>query len=233
MRSMVSQIDSYRAASNTFRNKYNCLPGDCAKAVELGLGTSGGDGDTGNGDNMILGFDGSNYNNDWFNDEMGNYWYHLSQAKLMNGNFVSSNGINMTDLIPDNSLPSVKYGIGGKIVVGWSLPEGFTEPLLNHNVFWIFKPAKYIRMVAGGTGPADECQSSSNYCDFTFTPLQAHSYDTKVDDGLPNTGNVQAAYKADMGIPDTISCVTAYPSSTATYRLTTTTLSCALMVRAD
>lgn len=44
-RKLMTQLESYELALNTFRLKYNCIPGDCANAGMFGLGTSG----TGNG----------------------------------------------------------------------------------------------------------------------------------------------------------------------------------------
>jgi prepilin-type N-terminal cleavage/methylation domain-containing protein len=37
VRAQVSQIDHINAAVQTFRDKYNCLPGDCAKGSDFGF----------------------------------------------------------------------------------------------------------------------------------------------------------------------------------------------------
>ena len=39
IRATISQIEKYNTAVNTFRTKYNCLPGDCpaAQAQQLGI----------------------------------------------------------------------------------------------------------------------------------------------------------------------------------------------------
>lgn len=48
-RKVMKQMEAYQTAVNTFRLKYNCLPGDCTTAANPGLGTSGnGDGVIGN-----------------------------------------------------------------------------------------------------------------------------------------------------------------------------------------
>lgn len=54
-RAQISQLEEYKTATNTFRLKYDCLPGDCNKAVMLGLGTSGAAGANGNGNKKIGG----------------------------------------------------------------------------------------------------------------------------------------------------------------------------------
>lgn len=46
-RALMSQLGQYEVAYNTFRVKYNCIPGDCAKAADFGLGPSG------NGDKFV------------------------------------------------------------------------------------------------------------------------------------------------------------------------------------
>jgi len=40
-RAMVSQLEKFQTAYTTFQIKYNCVPGDCATASALGLGSSG------------------------------------------------------------------------------------------------------------------------------------------------------------------------------------------------
>src|SRR5438105_3445874 len=77
VRATVGQVEKYNTAVNTFFNKYNCLPGDCAQTLNFGLGTSGGPGDNGNGDGFICNSTGvANING----SECGNFWYHLAQA---------------------------------------------------------------------------------------------------------------------------------------------------------
>lgn len=48
-RALMQQMQDIQVAVNTFRLKYSCLPGDCATAVQLGLGRDG------NGDKLIGG----------------------------------------------------------------------------------------------------------------------------------------------------------------------------------
>ena len=37
IRKTIKQTEQFDAAINTFRNKYNCLPGDCTKPAEFGF----------------------------------------------------------------------------------------------------------------------------------------------------------------------------------------------------
>ena len=76
---IISQISSYNAARNTFQGKYGGIPGDLEKAVVFGLGTSGGPGDNGNGDQYLT--------NTTTNAENINFWYHLGRAGYIDGSF--------------------------------------------------------------------------------------------------------------------------------------------------
>jgi prepilin-type N-terminal cleavage/methylation domain-containing protein len=86
IRAVVSQMQKYNTAVSAFRLKYDCLPGDCPNAVALGLGTSGGAGDNGDGNGMIHSY-GFMFASQWANHQKENLnvWYHLSQAGMIEG----------------------------------------------------------------------------------------------------------------------------------------------------
>lgn len=46
-RALIKQMQDIQLAVRVFKDKYNCIPGDCAKAADFGLGTSG------NGDKYV------------------------------------------------------------------------------------------------------------------------------------------------------------------------------------
>lgn len=84
----ISQLQETEVAMNTFRLKYNCLPGDCKNAAGFGLGTSG------NGDKKLPLITGNRWNGvstDFANSaavgEMQLFWVHLSRAKLIKEKF--------------------------------------------------------------------------------------------------------------------------------------------------
>ena len=57
IRSTISQIEKYKTAVNTFRTKYNYLPGDIPadQAVQTGLAERDGGYADGNGDGLVVG----------------------------------------------------------------------------------------------------------------------------------------------------------------------------------
>jgi prepilin-type N-terminal cleavage/methylation domain-containing protein len=75
IRSTIQQIDSFKTASGTFREKYHCVPGDCVIASNNGLGTNG------NGDGWI---DSETQTENTY------FWQHLTAAKMVNGNYDGS-----------------------------------------------------------------------------------------------------------------------------------------------
>jgi prepilin-type N-terminal cleavage/methylation domain-containing protein len=107
VRSQIAQIEQYQTAVNTFRAKYNCIPGDCIDAGTYGFivrGTGQGQGD---GNQVIEGQPGQ------AGQPLGLAAVpagagtnlpplgHLPVAKISNGNFVmvdSFNGINYFDI---------------------------------------------------------------------------------------------------------------------------------------
>ena len=54
-RSQITQIEKYNAAVNTFRLKYNCLPGDCLNVTAFGFPPRGQYAGEGDGDGILEG----------------------------------------------------------------------------------------------------------------------------------------------------------------------------------
>ena len=90
-RKLITQMDQYKLAATTFRNKYNALPGDVesSKAASLGFtaragGVGHGDGngiiDDCNGDNLIS-------INPSLGCELVLFWSDLSKAQMIENQF--------------------------------------------------------------------------------------------------------------------------------------------------
>ncbi|MEQ1704651.1 MAG: prepilin-type N-terminal cleavage/methylation domain-containing protein [Rickettsiales bacterium] len=100
LRSVLTDIEKFNSAANTFRTKYNCIPGDCSIATSFfsqNQDCAGGTGThtaltTCNGDNdgfitlMNPGDPQPPTSNYWQFDETMLFWQHLSLAGLVNGN---------------------------------------------------------------------------------------------------------------------------------------------------
>lgn len=103
VRAAMSQIDGFNAAINTFRSKYNGLPGDLS--TDFGIG---GAQVTGNGNGVVD--DGqASVGNTWAG-ELPQVWAQLSQESLINGTYDGT-----TEAI-GTGYPAFRLGQGGVIV---------------------------------------------------------------------------------------------------------------------
>lgn len=243
IRKTISQKESFDAATNTFRSKYNCLPGDCAKASQFGftqLRLGDPDRNNGNGNGMI-GMD-QGY-------ETHNFFYHLVSAALI------------ADAIP-------AYG---KFTDYEFAPLGLTSPAAS--IVTSPRTHTISNGVSGGTGGwgilytgtgcpgfggvTGEWQSDSYLQDITgvhvykvaetvnndgwtvVRPSDAQMLDAKMDDGLPMTGMVRATAAdygragQDCGLQAAIAACANTTLATQAYTLSTTTPSCNVLIRSS
>jgi prepilin-type N-terminal cleavage/methylation domain-containing protein len=175
LRATIGQIEKYNSAVNTFRGKYNCLPGDCpaVQASQLGFFTITA---CGNIDGVFGCGDGNGLINDGENTNLAQgecilLWRQLSDANLIDGTY----GFNLgaqgypSSYHVDQYYPAAKLGRGNYITAGSNSSTNF----------WAIAGLTSISLPYF-TGAAE------------ITPLEAVNIDQKVDDGLPNTGLVQA-----------------------------------------
>src|SRR5580698_8278077 len=107
VRATISQIEKYNTAVNTFRAKYDCLPGDCANAAQFGFVPRGQYAGEGDGNGVIEGVsaNGSGNNNGSYENigETTVFWVDLSQAGLIDGSFTMASetvGVCSLTLVP-------------------------------------------------------------------------------------------------------------------------------------
>jgi prepilin-type N-terminal cleavage/methylation domain-containing protein len=182
IRATVAQVEKYNSAVNTFRTKYNALPGDItsAQAVAFGLfsettlaGTAGHQ----DGNGLIEGGAAAGTNPV---GETLSFWRHMTDANLVDGNFGTST----------NAVPVATTGVvtGNVTTPSQSLPPTKTTPN-NYFVVYAASGVNYYQLLPVAqvqTGPA------YTYSTVGITPIQSYNMDIKLDDGMPNTGIVQA-----------------------------------------
>jgi prepilin-type N-terminal cleavage/methylation domain-containing protein len=183
VRATISQIEKYNTAVNTFYGKYDALPGNmnATTAATFGFSTVGRTGAVGfgSGNGVITG------------DEELMFWVDLSSpiaGGLVDGNFTAGAGYT----VDNNSmvwmgtqvafyLPAAKLGRGNYI---WAWSGGWqwsgVDPGDGLNYFSLSPP-----LTPGGGSPPVTFSA-------TLTVSQAYSIDKKMDDGLPQSGNVMA-----------------------------------------
>ena len=177
IRATVGQIEKYNTAVNTFQTKFNGMPGDLNATTASGFGLLTMAGTTGRGDGNGL-IDGTVTSPSAWCQECGVFWVHLSQANLIDGSF-SSTAAQLDAATPvavpaasvSNIFPLAKIGRGNYIAAG-------SAGGLNYYLI---------------TGILSAVVTTGNIiANGNLTPIEAYNMDTKLDDGMPILGIVQA-----------------------------------------
>jgi len=173
VRATIGQYEKYNTAINTFRTKYNGMPGDLeqAQATAFGLfATTGGVTGKGDGNGLVqsTGSDAAQLGEPLI------FWRHLSDASLIDGSYGSGSNITAaTGAAAATSVttyfPPAKLGRGNYFAVG--ADSGINYYLLGSITAIDGTDATYAR---------------------GLTPIESFNMDSKLDDGLPNTGSIQA-----------------------------------------
>ena len=203
----ISQISKYQQAVINFQTKYNgYLPGDIPNpyATNYGFQTRGQWQGEGNGDGILT---GNCSNTQWSGDgsqqgsgELAVFWQDLSTAGLIDthigtgANYPNISAPTNTSLSSTpsiyNWLPTAKLGQGNFVYV----------MSLNNINYFVVQLVSNIGWDLESTGTVG---SGAN----AMTVQQAYSIDTKIDDGLPQSGSVTACgddydvYQALGGYP--------------------------------
>ncbi|HEY4309009.1 MAG TPA: prepilin-type N-terminal cleavage/methylation domain-containing protein [Pirellulales bacterium] len=176
IRATVGQVEKYNAAVNTFRTKYNGIPGDLVYTQASAFGlvlpaagiTSGGGTGLGDGNGLIQDTASANA-------PIGEpliFWQHLSTASLIDGSLgtnITSGAVIATSGTVSQYLPSAKLGRGNYWVVGSDTGTNY-----------------YI------LGGVTSISSTAYTYSLALTPIESYNIDVKLDDGAPDTGIVQA-----------------------------------------
>lgn len=180
VRAQIGQIEKLNSAVNTFRDKYNCLPGDCSNAAQFGFLARTGQAFDGNGDGIIDGcISLMNASTQRFGCETALFWRDLSDAKLIENDFSSITDSYNVLTITSNPLLPAKIGNSNYVAVFSG--DGATFFTNQINYFYI-----------GGITSVD------SYHDYVankaISPTQAYNIDKKIDDGKPRSGQVMTAF---------------------------------------
>jgi prepilin-type N-terminal cleavage/methylation domain-containing protein len=188
-RAQVAQIEKYNTAANTFKTKYNGLPGDipATQAAQFGFTVSprAGTQAQGDGNGVIEGIDDTSTINGVFqNGETVWFWTDLSDARMIDGTF------NSASATPTTWGPS--YYFGNSPPVSLILPQA---KIGQNNYIYVYS--------SNGSSYFGLSTSTSNIDGDgalhggipALTVAQAYNIGKKIDDGFPQTGNVTAQYE--------------------------------------
>jgi len=195
VRAQIKQIEQYNAAVNTFRSKYGYLPGDIPDPAASGFGfkARGPYAGEGDGNGVIEGNYDDHVDYNWGNQEgIGEtvlFWADLSAANLIEGNFTAASATsylpNITASALNNYFPVAKIGQGNFIYV-WSGGWDMTAPGIGDG-------NNYYGMSAV-SAVGSPCDTGCMHSTPGLSVTQAYMIDSKMDDGLPQTGRVTAQY---------------------------------------
>lgn len=185
LRSVTTDFMRYKAAVNSFRDKYFALPGDMANATSFwgslggagnddtcqailatGLPTCNGDGDGTMIDSISIGT---------LTPEMYRFWQHLANAGLIEGHYT---GTFNTGNVAGTNVAASRLSNAYFIIAS-------TNPTYN---------AGSVTQFAGERGNPIQL-TSAGFSNNTagsgpLAPEDAWNIDTKLDDGAPGTGSV-------------------------------------------
>jgi prepilin-type N-terminal cleavage/methylation domain-containing protein len=198
IRATISQIERYNSATNTFRGKFNALPGDMnvTTAAIFGFTSRGAFAGEGDGNGIIEGVSannaGSNVGILEGAGEVVMFWVDLSSAaagNLIDGGFntasptTKAGATDLTGTILNQYFPQAKLGHGNYIYV---------YSAAYSNAGWSNLGVNYFGLSAVNT-----LANSNNgrlYSTATIPVAEAYAIDQKMDDGFPQSGNVMAWY---------------------------------------
>jgi prepilin-type N-terminal cleavage/methylation domain-containing protein len=218
LQSVMSDVDGYMKAAQTFRDKYNYLPGDFPTAQTFWGALAGcpipaystipkqatcnGDGNGHIGEHWVGGTS---------NIELFAAWQHLSNAGLVRATFSGmSTASSLFDARVGINVPASTIKQGGFMLM-YVQPQDFTA---DPNYY----DADYGHIIAFGKNSGTDITNKA-----VISAVEANVIDTKVDDGVPSTGKVLAGKNALMP-----GCTTSDTASSAAYESDPNKATCAL-----
>jgi prepilin-type N-terminal cleavage/methylation domain-containing protein len=200
IRAQISQIEKFNTAVNTFRGKYNALPGDlnADTALQYGFTARGQYAGEGDGDGIIEGIisntSGSNNGRAQGAGETVMFWQDLTYANglnlnLIEGSFTGASPINVNsnNVCVTNTQT---YCGGGSGLLGQFYPD--SKFGANNRVYvYSLNGVNYY-----GVSPVNIIGADSwlNGEAPNIPVRAAYMVDSKVDDGFAQSGNVMANY---------------------------------------
>jgi prepilin-type N-terminal cleavage/methylation domain-containing protein len=176
LRATTTQYQQFQTGVNTFISKYGAIPGDI-KGSDYGLTAATAayqDGTAGAGDrNGLLTEAGNAATFALPTGELSTFWSHLTTTgrELIPGGYDGNGGTSFGLDIPEAKIGGVGWGVYGEN---------------SRNYF-----------VAGIVGGATAAEAYATQV--AFIPVNAHNIDSKIDDGVPTTGDVTSGGAGALG----------------------------------
>jgi hypothetical protein len=187
IRSVASDREKIITAVNTFKNKYNCMPGACPNATDFfGANPAGCPPPPGSSPSAQTCNGGSTgrigYSSDY---EPYYFWQQLSAAGLWPGTYRGTASAVMNPKLDPTILPPIT----GNTSNYWWVEHTVTDNYDGYQLGQMW-PRQHIIVSTYTNHPTDAVAGSE--INQLFTPAEALAFDTKFDDGKPASGSIQA-----------------------------------------
>jgi hypothetical protein len=236
----MTDIQHFDVAANTFRGKYDCVPGDCANAtyffginsggcpgpaVGYTSGTCNGDGN-GQVDGYLLQPLGGTtaYGGISHSLEVFLFWQHLSLANLIPGSYTGEycHLLNPRCEVIGENIPGSNFRNIGYTLVWLQIPAG--------TFGYLQTSGAHTYML--GIQPDKNGTSSYESMGWFLNPSEAKAIDNKYDDGSPVSGHIRSLWNYTYGNSAADLCITSASMTTAGWNTALTTGKCSLSIKA-
>lgn len=187
---LLTQLDKYKTTTDTFRIKYESLPGDMPDAFDQWGATASCTNADVAADNEGCNGDGDNL---WETNESFRYWHHLFLAGLADGVWNCAVDISACSHIPSEFGPDIAFD-----------GAALTFYATSYAIPSIMPSAANVLQLSGSDNGTHVYSTLAS-----LKPVDAARLDDKIDDGLPETGKVQAATNNTLATGD---CVDTAPT---------------------
>lgn len=221
LQSIVSDVDRYRRAALTYRDRYQQLPGDHTGATSLTSADGGCPNPSasnakttatcnGNGDGYIGDVTGNPLGAFTTYSEPLLVWQHLTNSGILSGAYTGRRSTAAGQITPDVNMPASRFKDGLFMLRHFptnTVTTGYFKADYRH-VFFFGTPGSSAAYPLNGA---------------VLTTDQAKSIDQKIDDGRPGLGKV-------LTTPASVrACPTTSVESTAIYDSSVSGAACALI----
>jgi prepilin-type N-terminal cleavage/methylation domain-containing protein len=176
VRAVISQVEKFNSAANTFRIKFDCVPGDCAVAATYGFAARAGTTSQGDGDGFIEASCTVGSCQGACSESLL-FWNDLSTGNLIAGNYIGVDG----------SVAATTCNTG---LAGADMSTILPAAKIAGNSFHVYqgKGFNYFQILKTPTSIGTRGQLINS--GLGLSPLNAYAIDTKLDDGLPTSGQI-------------------------------------------
>jgi prepilin-type N-terminal cleavage/methylation domain-containing protein len=226
-REVIAYRDKLLTAIQTFRLKYNALPGDMRNAENIWGTDPGGCPNTpansvpktatcnGDGDGVVDSYYvPGNYTSIQYAREAQRFWQHLANAGMISGQYSGAPySVNSYSQQIGISAPAMSFnksvGISNFGHINAIITYSWYFPVYYHMVFYV------------GTQYPDVTTLSP-----FISPIRAYGIDTKIDDGAPGRGRIMSLSSDAIPQPN---CVSSNNQTSATYLVEQTGPNCTIL----